>query len=218
MIRKTSMKRKAIAILLGLSIFYPVITNAQTEFSESLSRKTYDAFNSDQFESFARSIDLGGNPMERFEKTRNGWVMCASTEAGKGRYLQYLLKNKFDVNFRQYDIAARVSTPLLCAINFGNIDAVKSLVAHGADPTLRHCQPCSTNADTSAVWMAIISSKYEIADWLYVNANLSSSKTSEIVKLIEMFPFPRSSPEYQYRENLIEKLLANGYEIKNKNR
>lgn len=208
-----SMNTKIFAVLFGTLISYPLVSNAQQSLASHLDMDVYNAFNSDHYELFENSIDLGGNPMERLEKSRYGWVMCASTEKGKERYLEYLLRNKFDANFRQLEIASRISTPLLCAINFGNFDAVKSLVDFGADPTIKHCHPCTTNADTSAVWMAIISSKYEIANWLYANTDMSSSKTLELVKLLEKFPFPRSSPENQYRNKLIERLHANGYEV-----
>lgn len=207
------MNTKILTAVVGMYICFPVMGNTKTDIDDPLDRKIYSAFNSDHFELFANSVHLGGNPMRNFEKTRYGWVMCASTERGKERYLQYLLDKKFDTNFRQREIASRISTPLLCAINFGNIDAVKSLVANGADPAVRHCDPCTTNADTSAVWMAIISSKYEIAEWLYVNAKLSVSKTLEIIELIEKFPFPSSSPENHYRMRLIEKLQENGFEV-----
>lgn len=207
------MNTKILTALIGMYTFSPVMSNAQTDLADPLDRKIYSAFNTDQFDLFASSVNLGGNPMRRFENSRYGWIMCASTEKGKERYLQYLIDKKFDTNFRQREIASKISTPLLCAINFGNIDAVKSLVANGADPTAMHCDPCTTNANTSAVWMAIISSKYEIAEWLYVNANLSVNQTFEIIGLIEKFPFPSSSPENHYRIKLIERLLENGYEV-----
>lgn len=207
------MKIDILVLIIILTVFIPKVGFSRDIAASPKDIEVYNAFNTDNFDAFAKGLDLGGDPMEWFGNDRSGWVMCASTEEGRENYLRLLLEKEYDSNFRQLDVASRISTPLLCAISYGNIVAVKSLVTNGADPTLKHCHQCSTDVDTSSVWMAVISSKYEIADWLFLNADLSESKVKALVDLLEKYPFPTSSPENIYRLGLIKNIKAAGFDV-----
>lgn len=207
------MKKTVYTLVLLLGLHFSGLTLAREVSADVEDWFLYDSFNDNNYQDFKKGISDGGDPMEWFENSRKGWVMCSSTEKGKSAYLVYLLENKFDPNYRQKNVSARVSSPLLCAISFGNLEAVKILYNYGAEPSLKHCFICSTAVDTSAIWMSVISGKYDIADWLYINTKLSVDKTNAVIDLIEKFPFPSSSPQSVYRNNLIASIRANGFDL-----
>ena len=163
---------------------------------------------------FEELLASGADPTKWFGDTQAGWVMCSATLSGKEQYLEKLLQFGFDPNFRQSNITSELSIPLGCAIRSDNLEAIKILVEAGADLSKNVCRECSMEYQTSLLSEAVLVNKFDLALWIYENGAFSKAQMETVKRLIEFLPFPKNSPEFENRENLIESMKLQGLPVK----
>lgn len=162
---------------------------------------------------FNHYLEVGADPTEWLDDSQYGWVMCASTESGKEEFLESLISHGFDVNFRQSHIGSAISMPLTCAIRFRNLNAIKILIDHGADPSLSTCPTCRVKEYPTSLSLAVMVRKYELAVYLLNKARYHEEELKSIVRILERSAVDETSAWNKYRLELADMLREKGYEV-----
>lgn len=172
-----------------------------------------DSLLSGDMNSFKNYLLSGADPTEWLDDSQHGWTFCAATEAGREIYLRLLIDEGYDVNFRQVDISSSISLPLTCAVRFRNLDALKILIAAGADPTVPPSIKFPDRIPMSVMSEAIIIGKYELAVWLFDKGNYSDVQLRSDIGMLERHIVDEAAPGNHYRLKLAELFRQKGYKV-----
>lgn len=172
-----------------------------------------DALFAENLDDFGQLLRSGADPTEWLENSHNGWIFCAATDKGREPFLREIIRNGYDVDFFRSDVSTDISRPLLCAIRFDNLNALRILIDAGANPAVKICEECTSRITRSIVSEAMLVRRYDLAKWLLDKGNYSEKQLNTMVLLLEDFPVDESSPINKDRLELVEALRRMGIEV-----
>ncbi|MEE9321328.1 MAG: hypothetical protein V3U76_12840 [Granulosicoccus sp.] len=115
------------------------------------------AIHRDDLDAVIRELGKGGNPNKIYGQREYMWSMCLATDSDREQILELLLAHGGDPNLVNPNKKSLFSSPITCAVGFGNALATKTLLSSGANPARNTCANCPYHESPLAVAVSSMS-------------------------------------------------------------
>ncbi len=197
-----------LALLLGLSPALKAETRADVQVLKSIWGVDIQQFKS----ALANGYDVNGF----VEGRSRDWLMCDVTRPDRIAFLKHAVSKGGDVDLIKPGISQAFSSPLMCAISFGNKEAFDYLLANGADPNIIVCPKCESKHRDLPITTALYRSQFQMAFELIEKTNITTNELETMRGRLEdsrYLPDVGKVSQEPYRLKLAEYLESKGFEL-----
>lgn len=201
-------KLSHIVIILALCVSGPCLSREAL----SIDLQLLKTLKNNEITAYKELLEVGANPNSIDGAGEDEWVMCLSAQHDDIRYLELALKFKGNPVLVNDGAVGWWSTPLNCAANEGNTEAVRLLMKAGASPNRPNCWNCEWNAESpyhSAILLANYSTLYEMLKL----EPIEPQYVPPVKLIIEEYRLDPKGEKFKWRARVAQHLRDLGYEI-----